>query len=255
MLSVTIVQSPLVWEDPAANRSLFDQKLNTLQQDTDIILLPETFTTGFSMNAEAIVEPMNGPTLEWMKLKAAHFDAAVGGSFFVEENGAYCNRFIWVFPNGAFQYYDKHHLFTLARENEAYKAGQERLIVEWKGWRIMPLVCYDLRFPEWSRNNLDYDLLIYVANWPVMRNNAWKTLLEARAIENQSYTVGVNRVGTDGKGYYYSGDSSVVDYAGNVHLRVSDVEGVFTVKLDYEAQKVFRTKLPFLPDQDKFQFV
>ena len=252
-LAVTLIQSDLHWENPEANRTMFTQKINQVSGQTDLIILPEMFTTGFSMSPEKLAEPMDGPTMQWLTQQANSVNAVVTGSFIAIENGQYFNRLIWMQPDGEFFIYDKKHLFTLAKEHEHYSAGQERLIVELKGWKICPLICYDLRFPVWSRNTVDYDLLIYTASWPVMRAEAWKSLLIARAIENQSFTIGVNRVGEDGGGYHYSGDSSVIDYAGKRMYCTSNMEDVFTAQLDFEKQKNFRSKLNFLADRDDFQ--
>ena len=253
MLRVTTVQSILHWEDPIANRSMFDEKLKGLVGETDLVVLPEMFTTGFSMNAQQLAEPMEGPTIDWLRLKAVQIGAVVTGSLIVEENGAYFNRLIWMQPDGEFKYYDKRHLFTLAGEHMAYQQGEKRLIVEWKGWKICPMICYDLRFPAWSRNTEGYDLLIYVANWPDKRSYHWSQLLIGRAIENQSYVIGVNRTGKDEKELIYSGDSAVVDYSGKVLYQIAHQEDVFTGKLFYDQMKNFRQKLAFLDDQDKFQ--
>ena len=252
-LSVTLVQSPLHWEDRTANLAHFDQMLQGLQGSTDLIVLPEMFASGFSMQAAKLAEPMNGTSIKWMQQKAQALNAVITGSLIIEEKGQFFNRMVWMRPDGHFQTYDKRHLFTLAKEDEHYTAGQERVIVELKGWRIMPLICYDLRFPVWSRNNLNYDLLIYVANWPDRRRNAWQSLLKARAIENQAYTIGVNRVGTDGAGHYYSGDSALVDYAGELLYQLSHQEAVLTASLSYTKQQTFRSKLRFLDDQDIFE--
>jgi len=249
-LRITTVQSPLIWEDVSANLEMFDIKLRTLQ-DTDLIILPETFTTGFSMNAAAIAQPMDGEVMEWLTAQAAQHDAVVTGSFIAVDEGKYYNRLIWMQPDGAYQTYDKHHLFTLAKEHLAYTPGQKKLIVELKGWKICPMVCYDLRFPAWSRNLEDYDLLYYIANWPKPRAHHWKTLLMARAIENQCYVAGINRVGTDEKDLAYSGDSTVVDYSGQAYFQLTDTEGVFTTELSYEDLHAFRKKLNFLADRDK----
>lgn len=254
-LRVSLVQSILKWESKEANLSNFANKLAPLKNQTDLIILPEMFTTGFSMNAAKMAESPAGETLIWLKQQAKGLNAAITGSYIVEEEGKYYNRLVFVLPNGDFQTYDKRHLFTLAKEHHTYQAGTERLIVEWKGWKICPLVCYDLRFPVWSRNTEDYDLLIYVANWPETRSAHWKTLLNARAIENQCYTIGVNRVGEDDNGLVYSGDTSLIDYYGSIVHQCSKVESVFTTSLSKEALQHFRSKLNFLPDRDTFHIV
>ncbi len=252
-LRLTTVQSSLHWENVAANLKMFEHKLQALTGTTDLVVLPEMFTTGFSMNAKSLAEGVDGQTIRWLIKQAASINAAIIGSFIVVENGNYFNRAVVVFPDGTIQYYNKRHLFTLADEHLTFTAGDRLLIFEWKGWRICPLICYDLRFPVWSRNTDNYDLLIFMANWPHQRRQAWKSLLEARAIENQSYTVGVNRVGSDGTGHSYVGDTSIVDFAGNVLYRIAKVEGISTLELSYEQQKEFRNKLQFLNDRDLFE--
>ncbi len=252
-LRITTAQSSLHWENIAANLKMFEQKLQALAGTTDLVVLPEMFTTGFSMDAARLAESMEGQTMNWLKKQSALLNAAIIGSFIAVENQKYYNRLVVVFPDGGFKTYDKRHLFTLADEHLTFTTGKDLLIAEWKGWRICPLICYDLRFPVWSRNTDNYDLLIYTANWPNRRSHAWKALLTARAIENQSYTVGVNRVGADGTGLAYSGDTSVIDYSGNVLYQVSDTEGLFTIELSYEAQTDFRNKLSFLADRDIFE--
>ena len=254
-LRVTLIQSDLHWENPDANRTMFSEKIKQVKGQTDLIILPEMFTTGFSMNASQLAETMDGATMKWFSQQANYVNAVVTGSFIATENGEYFNRLIWMQPDGTFFIYDKKHLFTLAKEHQTYCAGTQRLIVELNGWKICPLICYDLRFPVWSRNTEDYDLLIYTASWPVMRAEAWKSLLVGRAIENQSYTIGVNRVGVDGGGFEYSGDSSVIDYAGKRIYCTSNMEDVFTASLNFVKQKTFRTKLNFLADRDDFHFI
>ena len=251
-LRVTTVQSIIHWENKAANLAHFARQIQQLSGQTDLVVLPEMFTTGFSMNPEFLAEPMNGDTMNWMKAQAALLQAVVTGSFIAEEDGRYYNRLVWMFPNGDYEIYDKRHLFTLAQEDKHYEAGQKKLIVEWKGWKICPLICYDLRFPVWARNVEHYDLLLFTANWPSMRSQAWKTLLEARAIENQCFVVGVNRVGEDGNGLPYTGDSSIIDYSGKVLLRTTDIEQIATVTLSKSEMTTFRQKLNFLDDKDLF---
>lgn len=252
-LRVTLVQTSLHWENPKANRQQFDEKLAPLAGKTDIIILPEMFTTGFSMRAAALAEPMDGPTLRWLTSKATELNAVVTGSFIAEENGNYYNRLVWMRPDGSYETYDKRHLFTFADEDRHYAAGEQRLIVEWKGWKILPLICYDLRFPVWSRNTEDYDLLIYVANFPELRSFAWKSLLVARAVENLAYTIGVNRVGTDGKDISYSGDSVLLDFSGEARYQISHIEDVFTTTISYQEQQAFRQRFAFLNDRDRFE--
>lgn len=254
-LRVSLLQAELAWEDKAANLLRFGEKIDVLTAATDLILLPEMFTTGFSMNAPALAESMDGPTMQWLADQAAKSRAVVAGSFIALEKGRYYNRFVWMRPDGRWAAYDKRHLFAYAGEDQIYSPGEKRLMVELKGWKICPLICYDLRFPVWSRNTESYDLLLYVANFPERRRQAWMALLTARAIENQAYTIGVNRVGKDGQDIAYSGDSSVVDYEGNVLYRLAEVEGVHTIELSADAQQAFREKFPFLKDQDGFTYI
>lgn len=252
-LRVSLVQSELHWENKAANLASFERKLAPLAGQTDIVVLPEMFSTGFTMNAEELAEEMEGPSVRWLKNMAASLQAVVTGSFIAKEGTQYFNRLVWMAPGGDYFYYDKRHLFTLAGEHNFYSAGNTRLLVECKGWKILPLICYDLRFPVWSRNTEGYDLLIYVANWPERRVHAWNSLLPARAIENQSYVAGVNRVGHDGNEIYHSGDSALIDYSGRQLFRLSHQEGVFTISLSYQEQQDFRQRLQFLADRDSFQ--
>lgn len=252
-LRITTVQTALHWEDAAANLAVFDQKLAGLTGKTDLVILPEMFTTGFSMNATQVVETMEGPTVNWMREKASVLGAVVTGSIIIEESGHFFNRLVWMRPDGKSECYDKRHLFTLAKEHETYTAGKKKLVAEWKGWRICPLICYDLRFPVWSRNVEGYHLLIYVANWPEKRSHHWRQLLMARAIENQCYLAGVNRIGTDEMGFDYIGDTSVIDFSGKIIYQVSGVEDVFTTTLSGQALFDFCKSLQFLPDQDKFE--
>ncbi|MEO1258555.1 MAG: amidohydrolase [Bacteroidota bacterium] len=254
-LRITTVQSILHWEDITRNLSMFDEKLKGLAGQTDLIILPEMFTTGFSMNAAALAEGMDGKTIQWLTVQAKEANAAVTGSFIVKEGGRFYNRLVWMYPDGRFVCYDKRHLFTLAGEHKTYEAGTRKSIVEWKGWKVCPLVCYDLRFPVWSRNAEGYDLLLYVANWPNARSHHWKHLLIARAIENQAFVAGVNRTGSDEKGLDYSGDSAVVDYAGKVIYQITDQEDIFTCTLDRAQMTAFRERLNFLNDQDNFQIL
>lgn len=253
-LRITTVQTPLHWESPVANLEMLEVQLRTLEA-TDVIILPEMFTTGFTMNTSAVAESMTGPTIKWLSDQAAKHEAVVTGSFVVKEEQQFYNRLVWMRPDGSYDVYDKHHLFTLAKEDLAYTAGQKKLITIWKGWKICPLICYDLRFPGWSRNMEDYDLLLYVANWPRPRATHWKSLLVARAIENQCYVAGVNRVGKDEKGLDYSGDTSVIDYSGNVYYQLTDEAGLYTVELSYDEQQTFRQKLNFLKDRDDVRVV
>ena len=251
-LKITLVQSHLVWENPAANRAAFDNHLKSITE-TDVVVLPEMFTTGFTMNAQQVAEPTNGITFSWMQNWAKQLDCAITGSVVVEDDGAFYNRLFFVYPNGESKYYDKKHLFTLANEHKTYNGGTERLILEYLGWKICPLICYDLRFPVWARNTDKYDVLIYTANWPQVRTSAWDALLKARAIENMSYCIGVNRIGKDGNGYEHSGHSAVYDCLGEL-ISTSDMEIplVQTITLSKEHILKTREKLRFLEDMDHF---
>lgn len=253
--TITFLQAELHWHDPAANRAHLAGRLGSLAAPTDLIVLPEMFSTGFSMEAPALAEPMDGPTVDWLRTLAAHYDAVVTGSVIIEEAGCYYNRLLWVRPDGSLSYYDKRHLFTLAGEQHVYTAGGPRLVVEWRGWRVCPLVCYDLRFPVWSRNRAQapYDLLLYVANWPAPRRAAWTALLRARAIENVAYTLGVNRVGTDGLGHAYAGDSALIDMKGNYLVQTGDQETTMTRTLTRAPLTEFRAHFPVLNDADAFE--
>jgi predicted amidohydrolase len=252
-LNVTLIQSHLHWENPVSNRSHFSEIINNISEKTHLIILPEMFTTGFTMNAEALAEETKGPTLEWMQYVAKERDCAITGSLIVRDSGHYFNRLYFVYPNGEFRHYDKKHTFTLAGEHKTYTAGKELLLVELQGWKICPLICYDLRFPVWARNTQDYDLLLYVANWPHKRIAAWDTLLKARAIENMSYCIGVNRVGLDGNGHEYTGHSAVYDVLGErISTSKFEQEFVETVTLSGEHIRSHRKHLQFLNDRDEF---
>lgn len=264
-MRISIVQSSLHWENPEANRSMFAEKLVTLRGNTDLVVLPEMFTTGFSMNAAALLaEPMDGPTMNWLSRISKDLNAAVTGSFICVEAEKYFNRLIFMRPNGSFDFYDKKHLFTLTAEHENFFAGRKRVTVEWLGWHFCPMICYDLRFPAWSRNSAGnfvsgltpyYDVIIYVANWPGKRAHHWRSLLAARAIENQSFVVGTNIVGGDGNGFEYIGDSTVIDYSGLALVQIPDgKEDIITVELSLEDLYAYRKLLPFLADGDLFEF-
>lgn len=252
-LRVTIVQSVLEWETPAENRKRMGTHLQGLAGKTDVILLPEMFTSGFTMHPENVAETMDGPTVNWMKSVAYEMDAALAGSLVIQEGIHYYNRLVWVDPDGATHHYNKRHLFTLAGEHKPYQPGTERLIVEYRGWKICPMICYDLRFPVWARNDVDYDLLLFLANWPTPRIHHWDQLLIGRAIENQCYVVGVNRVGTDNNGHQYCGHSAIVDFNGTPIVSIHDQEAVFTATLSKTAMLNYRRKFAFLPDRDTFQ--
>jgi len=252
-LNIAIIQADLAWENIEKNLNLFSEKIDFIDKNIDLIVLPEMFSTGFSMNAENLAEPSQGPAFKWMQEIAKKRNVAVTGSVIVKENNNFYNRLYFVFPDTTFKTYDKRHTFTLAREDRTYTAGNERLIVEYKGWKICPLICYDLRFPVWARNTVDYDLLIYVANWPETRIHAWDILLQARAIENMSYCIGVNRTGSDGNKYKYNGHSAIYDCLGNPLFK-NDREAEFTQVLSLEKLHVSETreKLKFLQDRDSF---
>lgn len=252
-MKVALIQSSLVWENPTANRNYFDQKINGITEPVHLIVLPEMFTTGFTMQPYQVAETMKGETIKWLKTLAKAKKTAITGSLIIIENGNFYNRLVFVFPSGKIQFYDKRHLFTLAGEDKVYANGTQKLIVDYLGWKICPLICYDLRFPVFSRNVEDYDLLIYIASWPKTRINAWDTLLKARAIENMSYTIGVNRVGTDNNGYEYNGHSQAIDFLGIAVQESFEMEVVSIVALDIKEQQQTRAKLNFLSDQDHFE--
>ncbi|MFS8137191.1 MAG: amidohydrolase [Thermomonas sp.] len=259
-LRVSIVQGETRWHDPAGNRAYYGELIAPLKGLTDVVVLPETFTSGFSNDAIGNAETMDGATVAWMREQAAMLDAAVTGSVQLRANEGVFNRMLFVTPDGNVTHYDKRHLFSFAKEHERYAAGSERVSVEWKGWRILLQVCYDLRFPVFSRNRFDversglpdYDLALYVANWPSARAYPWKTLLRARAIENLSYVVGVNRVGTDGNGLHYSGDSAVIDFLGHPASECMDQEMVVTTTLQADALEAHRARFPAMLDGDRF---
>lgn len=254
-LRVTLLQRMLHWEDAAANRAMFGDAMAPLRGTTDLVVLPEMFTTGFTMRSAELAEGMDGPTVNWMRAQAAALDAALYGSVIIAEDGHRFNRGLFVRPDGQVTVYDKRHLFRFANETDHYSPGRERVVVEWRGWRLLLQICFDLRFPVFSRNDTQppYDLALYVANWPEVRRHPWNTLLLARAIENQCYVAGVNRVGKDGNGLPYSGDSVVVDPKGEVISRVEpSQEGLETIRLDWKALAEFRAKFPVLVDADMF---
>ncbi|MBX2981204.1 MAG: amidohydrolase [Flavobacteriales bacterium] len=251
-LRVTLVQSMQHWENAAANRSLFAGKLEGLKGATDLIVLPELWTTGFSMNA-ALAETMGGETVRWMKEQASRTDAAIYGSVIIAEGGKTFNRGLFVIPDGSVTHYDKRHLFRFANETDHFNAGSKRVVVEWRDWRILLQVCFDLRFPVFSRNKGDYDAALYVANWPEARRYPWSQLLIARAIENQCYVVGVNRVGMDGKGIHYTGDSVAIDPKGEVMASCGSATDCITHTVcDAAALEDFRAKFPVGMETDDF---
>jgi len=268
-LTITTIQANIKWEDKEANLAMFEERINNINEKTEVVILPEMFSTGFSMRPGDLAEKINGGTINWMKKIAGEKKIILTGSIIIEEEGNYYNRLIWLLPDGRYGSYDKRHLFGYAGENDHYNPGNKRLITSVNGWKINLQVCYDLRFPVWARqscstehpgslkqgreNSLpEYDLLIYVANWPEKRNHAWKILLQARAIENQCFVVGVNRVGTDGEGHYYSGDSMVIDPFGELLYTKAHEEDVKTIVLDKNNLDEIRNKLPFLKDRDRF---
>ena len=253
-LRVSLAQQPLHWHDPAANRAGFEALLLPLAGRTDLVVLPETFTTGFSMEVARLGEPPGGPTTAWLTALAARLDAAVTGSVITRDGERYFNRLLWASPGGEVRHYDKRHLFRMGREHEHFTAGRAAWSVPWRGFNVCPLVCYDLRFPVFSRRRpqLDYELLLYVANWPAPRAEAWRQLLRARAIENQAYVVGVNRVGADGTGTAYRGDSAAVDFLGRTLVEGGDVPAVLTVELERAPLLAFRERFPAHLDADSF---
>lgn len=256
-LRIAFIQSNLHWHNPTANRGMFEEKIWQLEEEVDIIILPEMFTTGFSMDATEQAEVAGTTTVKWMKQIAQQKKAVVTGSIITKEGGKYFNRLIWMFPDGEYQYYDKRHLFRMAGEHESYTPGTKKLTVEYKGWKICPLICYDLRFPVWSRNiykegGFEFDLLIFVANWPAARVNAWDTLLKARAIENLSYCVGVNRIGQDEKKVGYNGHSAIFNFKGDIIHAPVEEEEMAIATLEYEPMNAFRERFPFYLDADKF---
>jgi omega-amidase len=252
-LTLSLIQTPLIWEDPVANRAMLEEKIGMIEGPTDVIMLPELFTTGFTMNAAPFAEVPDLTTTRWMRQQALRTGAAVTGSFIVREGGRFYNRLLWMPPEGPYQTYDKRHCFRMAGEHEVYTPGTRRLVVEWKGWRICPLICYDLRFPVWSRNTpQEFDLLLYVANWPAARSHAWRTLLAARAIENLCYVAGLNRVGEDGHGVPHSGDSTVLDFKGQPLFYQQSLEVIHTETLNYKDLSTFRDQFPAHLDADAF---
>lgn len=252
-LKVVLIQAPLVWENPKANRDYFSAKIKEINNESDLIVLPEMFTTGFTMNVHPLAETMEGETISWMKQTAVESGAAITGSLIIREDGNYYNRLLFITSEGELFQYDKKHLFTLANEQDHYSPGAKKLIIEYRGWKICPLICYDLRFPVWARNAENYDVLIYVANWPEIRTKAWDILLQARAIENMVYCIGVNRVGQDGKGFNYIGHSAVYDCLGEkIEAQHLESENLFQTTLQKTHLNEVRSKLKFLNDKDNF---
>lgn len=259
-LTITIIQTELHWEDKFANLSMLGEKIRSIKEPAQLVILPEMFSTGFSMQPAKLAESMDGPSVQWMRTMAAEKKIVLTGSLIVEEEGKYYNRLIWMLPNGQFGCYDKRHLFAFAGEDKCYAPGSKRLIASVNGWRINLQVCYDLRFPVWARQSAhsedkapEYDLLVYVANWPERRNHAWKTLLQARAIENQCYVAGVNRIGNDGNGIYHSGDSMVVDPLGEVLYTKAHEADIHRIVLEKSKLEEVRSRFPFWKDADEFK--
>jgi len=252
-LKITIFQGYLFWENTDKNLQNIELRLSAIREKTDLIILPEMFNTGFTMNAEKLAEAMGGKTMQWMHKIAVKYSCVVTGSLIIKENNKYYNRLIWMRPDGSNQQYDKRHLFALGKEHETYTAGTKKLIVELNGWKICPVICYDLRFPVWLRNVAEeYDLLIIVANWPERRALHWRTLIPARAIENQAYVIGVNRVGHDGNEIYHSGDSNCIDPNGKVIYYKRDEEDMYTFTIVADELEKVRRAMPFLKDADTF---
>ncbi|WP_435139928.1 amidohydrolase [Formosa sp. A9] len=255
-LKIALIQTDLVWEQPQANISALTQHIEAIREAVDLIVLPEMFSTGFTMNAQAQAETMDGPTVTWMQNQALSKQTAILGSLVITENEQYFNRLVFVYPNGEITTYDKRHTFTLAGEDKVYTTGETRVITYYKGWRLFPLICYDLRFPVWSRFQDDYDVLLYVANWPKPRIQAWDTLLRARAIENMSFSIGVNRVGTDAKGHEYVGHSAVYNPLGEVMSSFLPKEnGIRIVVLHHNELVAVREQFKFLDDRDAFNLL
>jgi len=260
ILTITIIQSNLLWEEKSANLQMFEKKISGIDEKTEIVVLPEMFSTGFSMQPELLAETMEGETVQWMKKVSRANNIILTGSIIIEEDRKYFNRLVWMLPNGQYGQYDKRHLFAYTEEDKHYNPGNKRLIASVKGWKMNLQVCYDLRFPVWARQhakekNPEYDVLIYVANWPERRSHAWKTLLCARAIENQCYVIGVNRVGSDGNNIYHSGNSLVIDPLGQVLYHMADEEDIFTITLQKEKLEEVREKFPFWKDADLFNIL
>lgn len=259
-LTISLIQGDTRWHDAAANRDYYGARIRALAPGSDLIVLPETFASGFTNEVAVAAERLPGETLAWAQQLAAETGAVITGSLVVEEQGRYFNRLIWAAPGAPLRHYDKRHLFRMAREHDRFEAGRERAVFELRGWRVLPQVCYDLRFPVWARNRRDagaaggmeYDLLLYVANWPSPRRQAWRTLLKARAIENLSYAIGVNRVGTDGNGLTYSGDSGVIDPLGEALVELGAVEQAATLTLDPAPLLAHRQRFPAWMDADRF---
>ena len=259
-LRITLIQTSLVWENCEANLEHFGKKISSIKESSDLIVLPEMFSTGFTMNPEKNAEEHEGPALQWMKKKSAEMNRVITGSVAVKDNGKYFNRLYWVLPDGSYKFYNKRHLFRMGNEDKHYTAGEKKVIVELNGWKINLQVCYDMRFPIWCRNkwdknyNADYDVLLFVANWPEVRSYPWKQLLIARAIENQSYVIGLNRIGKDGNDFSHSGDSAVLNPRGEIISKTkANEDSIETVELDMNYLTEFRKVFPVGMDADGFE--
>ncbi len=252
-LKVALIQFDIAWQNPEANRQLLESKIANISTHTDLVILPEMFTTGFTMDTVTNAEPMEGSTLSWMQKMATEIKTVITGSIIIKEGNNFYNRLFWVEPNGNYSFYDKRHLFRMADEHEHFSQGNKQPIFELQGWKIKPQICYDLRFPTWSRNiNLEYDLIFYVANWPKARVNAWDTLLKARAIENLSYSIGVNRIGMDGNSKSYNGHSACYDFKGEQLANKAEEDTVMYLTLEKHALEKYRKNFPAYLDADAF---
>ena len=252
-LNLSLVQCVLTWHDKQKNLDHIESLINNHSSKSQVYLLPEMFPTGFTMDTDAQAETMDGRVIHWMKKLAVDQKAVISGSLIIKENNNYFNRLIWVQPDGMLHHYDKRHLFSYAKEDQYFTAGQKKCIIEYQGWRICPLICYDLRFPVWSRNTEQYDFLFYVANWPEKRAYAWNTLLKARAVENLAYCAGVNRVGVDGNGISYNGCSTILQFDGEILKKDHHQEEILHFELDKSKLNAFRDRFKFLSDQDQFE--